>query len=176
LSSFVSNNIEFCKHCKDYTRIQFKSKRIQSKVLVGLVPTTRRWCAILLLARVTSLRRRTTLRWSLLLTVLGTRGRRAILTLSLRRLTVLSAWRRRAVLALTLRRLTVLARRGSTVLLALGRCAVLALRRRAVLALRRCTAVLTTRRSSVAAGCGVTLFVLGVVASVNGTEEELDNP
>jgi hypothetical protein len=128
------------------------------------VPTRRR-ATILLLTRVTtSWRRCTVLAWAALwwLAILTSLRR----VLARRRSTILTAWRR------------------STVLLALGRlailttwrgCAVLALRRLAV-PLLRSTTVLARRRAITTSRRRVSLLILGVVAAVNSTEKELDDP
>tara|TARA_R110002003_G_scaffold248_2_gene17618 strand:+ start:16789 stop:17271 length:483 start_codon:yes stop_codon:yes gene_type:complete len=137
--------------------------------------------AILLLSRISSLRWRTALRRTLLaiLTTLWRvlAGRRsAVLALSLRRLTVLSTWRRGAVLALPLRRLAVLSLGWLTVL-TLRWSPILALGRLLAVTLLGWAAVLAAWRSTVAAGRGVVgLFVLGVVAAVDSTEEKFDDP
>jgi hypothetical protein len=147
-----------------------------NQALVVLVPTTWRRCAVLLLAWVTtSLRRRPT-----------TTSLRRVLAgwcavLALRGLAVLSLRRRCTVLRLALRRLTILALGRRCTVLSLRWCAVLSLRWCAVLrlllavALLGRSAVLAARRSAVATS-RVGLLVLGVVAAVDGAEEELDDP
>jgi hypothetical protein len=139
-----------------------------NQALVVLVPTTWRRCAVLLLAWVTtSLRRRPT-----------TTSLRRILAgwcavLALRGLAVLSLRRRCTVLRLALRRLAILALGRRCTVLSLRWCTVLRLL--LAVALLGRSAVLAARRSAVATS-RVGLLVLGVVAAVDGAEEELDDP
>lgn len=105
----------------------------------------------------------------------------AILTLALALTWRVLAWRRRSVLSLALWR--VLSRRRRAILtlwrgavLALGRSAILALRWLLSIALLRRPTILTTWRSAVAAGSGIGLLVFGVVAAINGTKEQFDDP
>jgi hypothetical protein len=89
------------------------------------------------------------------------------------RLLSVSLLRRRAVLALTLWRLSVLTWWRGTVLAALRWSAVLLL---LSVALLRGATKLTTRGSAIAARCGVSLLILGVVGAIDGTEQKLDDP
>jgi hypothetical protein len=128
-----------------------------------LVPATLRWLAVLLLSRVsagTTLRR--ALRWTL--TILTWRTWRGAVTLTLRRILALR-WRR-TVLALSL----------GWILTLLGR--VLTLRWvawRRLLSIALLTAVLAWR-SAIATGGWVSLLVLGIIAAIDSTKEELDDP
>jgi hypothetical protein len=139
-----------------------------NQALVVLVPTTWRRCAVLLLTGITtSLRRRPTT--TSLRRILA--GRCAVL--ALRGLAVLSLRRRCTVLRLALRRLTILALGRRCTVLSLRWCAVLRLL--LAVALLGRSAVLAARRSTVATS-RVGLLVLGVIAAVDGAEEELDDP